>query len=47
LPGWNVPPDTVVRITILLKKERQFSELETNVDDFVKTIDDRHLAWLQ
>ena len=40
LPGWNVPHDTVLRSTISLKKERQFAELETSVDDFVKTVDD-------
>lgn len=40
LPGWNVPPETVLSITLSPTKNPQFSELETNLDEFVKTVDD-------
>jgi len=40
LPGWNVPADTVLSITVSPNKKRSFLELEPKQEQFVKTIDD-------
>jgi hypothetical protein len=40
LLGWDVPPDTVLSMTISMTKDLKFSELETNLNDFVRTVDD-------
>ena len=45
LPGWNVPRDTVLSITVSPKKKFAFSEVETRKEDFVKTSDDTFTAY--
>jgi hypothetical protein len=40
LPGWNVPADTVLSITVSPNKKHPFLELEPNQEKFVKTTDD-------
>ena len=44
LPGWNVPRDTVVRITVRPLKEIPLSEIEPNTEGFVRTVDDTFTA---
>jgi len=40
LPGWNVPADTVLSITVSPMKKHLFSDVEPKQDQFVKTVDD-------
>lgn len=39
LPGWNVPRDTVLSMTVAPMTEPAFSDFEPNKSDFVKTTD--------
>ena len=45
LPGWNVPRDTVLSLTITPYKEVAFSEVEPKNEDFVRTLDDTFTAY--
>ena len=45
LPGWNVPRDTVLSLTITPYKEVPFSEIEPRKEDFVRTVDDTFTAY--
>lgn len=45
LPGWNVPAETVLSITVSPNKETAFSALELNKEDFVKTTDDSFTSY--
>lgn len=45
LPGWNVPRDTVLSLTITPYKEVAFSEVEPKKEDFVRTLDDTFTAY--
>ena len=40
LPGWNVPRDTVLSLTISPHEEVAFSKVEPRKEHFVKTVDD-------
>jgi len=40
LPGWNVPRDTVLSITVAPNKKTTFSEVEPKQENFLKTSDD-------
>lgn len=40
LPGWDVPADTVLSITVSPIKKHPFLELEPKHEHFVKTVDD-------
>jgi hypothetical protein len=45
LPGWNVPQDTVLTLTIRPFREILWSEIEPNKKDFVRTMDDTFTAY--
>lgn len=45
LPGWNVPAETVLSITVSPNKESAFSELDVNKENFVKTTDHTYTTY--
>lgn len=40
LPGWSVPADTVLRLTVLPETPPRFSELSLNLEEFITRRDD-------
>jgi hypothetical protein len=44
-PGWNVPVDKVLSISVRSQKERRFSELNLDLSKYVKTLDDTFTAY--
>lgn len=45
LPGWNVPAETVLSITVSPNKESAFSDLGLTKEDFVKTTDHSYTTY--
>jgi hypothetical protein len=45
LSGWNVPVNTVLRITITPKQEQKFADLHKDVSKYVKIYDDTFTAY--
>lgn len=44
-PGWNVPADRVLSISVRSQKERKFSELNLDLSKYLKTQDDTFASY--